>query len=404
MHRELLSYKDALNIVIGKAKGKAPMRRAQQEHTLSACVGKILAQDLDCPTSVPPFDNSQMDGFAVVAACTQGATPEQPLRLKVQGTRSAGDAPAWVRDDGAIEIMTGAMMPEAPYDAVIRLEDVTRLESEEGVFILIRKSVVAGHNVRRRGSDFQEGEALARAGQRVGPELIMACAGLGIDRLQVQEPIRVALLATGRELQRYTEKQLREGAIRDTSGPYLEALLKDPLYDLILHKMIPDEPEMFAAELARCLELGPDLILSTGAVSAGRHDFVPAVLEKAGARMLFHKVAMRPGKPLLFADWPSLPAGPIFFGLPGNPISTLIGWRFFVDPFVRVLLGRELEQPQSARLMHPFPKPDGLTCFFKAGVECTDAELQVKILDGQGVPPDQATARAQCLGCTARRG
>ncbi len=384
--RPLLSYEHALDIALQKAALKRAQRMQQKQTAilpLTACLGRVLADDLQSPVAVPYFDNSQMDGFALRAADTRGATAANPCRLPVLGAWAAGDEPAACEAGAVYEITTGAMMPAGIVDAVIKVEDVRLGHDDQSGqrWIEISQEIKSGENVRYRGGDFIEGQKIAQAGEAVGPELIMACAGLGIEQLNVCEPIRIAILATGKELQRYSDPELKQGSIRDASGPYLVALFQDPLYELVVHKLIPDDPEMFAQEIKLCLELQPDLIISTGAVSMGRHDFVRSVLEQTGAQILFHKVAVRPGKPVLFATWEQ---GPVLFGLPGNPISTLIGWRFFAYPYLRELLGQVREKPGTARLLHEVRKPEELTCFYKACLRQVSGETHVHILDGQG--------------------
>lgn len=385
MEPSLIPYEEALNLLAKKAAARASGARLQKlDLPLASCLGRVLAADLSSPEAVPGFANAQMDGYAISASLSEGASPEQPIDLPIFGLVAAGEVPPPAAAGGAYEITTGAMLPEAPYDAVVKVEDIKIVEKDGRRSIRLTQSYRAGQFVRKAGEDFAVGQRLARAGQVVSPELIMACAALGLSELEVYEPIRLAVLATGKELQRYSDTELRQGAIRDASGPYLDAITQHPLFELVLHKLIPDDPEMFAAELDLCLELQPDVILSTGAVSMGRHDFVGQVIRKAGGQVLFHKSAVRPGKPILLAEWGEAGKGPLFFGLPGNPISTLIGWRFFVSPFLRGLFGRGPEQPRWARLKEAVTKPAGLTCFFKAKIVEEEANVAVTVLPGQG--------------------
>ncbi len=385
LHQDLLSYEKALALVLKRAELRRREGRLQAvDLPLASCLGRVLAVELRSPEVVPSFANSQMDGFAIEARSTAGASAENPLELSIFGTIAAGDGPRAVRGGGAYEITTGAMMPGAPYDAVVKVEDIRFGENSEGRTITISQAYAPGNFIRKAGEDFQVGQRLAPAGEIVSPQLIMACASLGIAELKVHEPIRLAVLGTGTELQRYSDGDLREGAIRDASGPYLDALMQNPIFELVAHKLVPDDPEMFAAELNLCLELQPDVILSTGAVSMGRHDFVHEVIKGLGGQSHFHKVAIRPGKPILFAEWGESASGPVLFGLPGNPISTLIGWRFFASPYFRALLGIEQERPRWARLAQAVQKPQGLMCFFKAKMREEDACLTAEVLAGQG--------------------
>jgi molybdopterin molybdotransferase len=375
----MISYREAVGIVRQRAELRSQSRlKEQQQKSLYAAQGQILAAAVKSPELVPPFDNSAMDGFALWAEDSAHATAERPLVLPILASIAAGDPQTAIPAFGAVEIMTGAPMPLGKFDAVIRVEDTAKTASQDQV--LIKTSVLSGDNIRRQGSDFNLEQSLAAPGEVVSPELMMACASLGIDTLAVQAPIRIALLITGRELSRFTDKDLPSGMIRDASGPYLQACLQRADFDLIAHKMLLDDPDLFRSEVQKILKLKPDIIISTGAVSMGKYDFIKDGLLELGACLNFHKVAMRPGKPLLFAEWQN---GPVWFGLPGNPVSTIVGWRFFVDPYVRALRGQSPEIPWTGRLLHAQKKPK-LQCFFKASSAIKDGELQVGVLEGQG--------------------
>lgn len=374
----MLNFREAQELLKQRGASRQALRLSEiQNLPLYAAQGQILADGVRSPESVPPFDNSAMDGYALRAADTFGATADAPVTLPILGTLAAGDGPRAWEGQGAVEIMTGAPMPAGIFDAVLRVEDTEKV----GDHVLIKKAAASGDNIRRRGSDFALDQELAVRGQRVTPELMMGAASLGLDTLPVQAPIRVALLITGRELGRFTDKDLAPGMIRDASGPFLQATLNRSDFDLIAHKMLIDDPSLFRSEALKILELQPDIIISTGAVSMGKFDFIKDGLLEIGAELLFHKVAMRPGKPILLAEWRN---GPLWFGLPGNPVSTIVGWRFFVEPYVRALRGQAPEMPQSARLLHSYKKPKGMTCFFKAHAAFQAGVCQLQILEGQG--------------------
>ncbi len=396
-HADLLSFPDAISMVANKGERRSIAFRAEwEELPLLKARGRILAENLVSGENVPAFDNSQMDGFLLESATIEQASREHPIALLLRGSLAAGDFCAELKPGGAYEIMTGACIAEGSYDCVLKVEDAILEDRPDGRYLIVREKIEAGHYVRPKACDFEKGQAIAVRGATVTPEIIMACASLGISELKLVRPVRIALLTTGKELQHHNEKNLTIGSIRDSSGPYLQSLLDDPRFDLVLHKLIPDDPNIFIHELRRCRELQVDVIMSTGAVSMGKHDFVKECLLNEGANVLFHKVAMRPGKPILFAEWPENNNSPVFFGLPGNPISTLVGWRFFVDFYLRSLIGQGMEEPGTACLTHSMPKPEGMSCVFKAFVENGEGERQVKILEGQGSHLISPLLKANC--------
>ena len=375
----MISYLDALRIAQERAEKRFELRLAAVEtRSLLCSLGQILAQPLEASESVPRFNNSAMDGFALESLLTATASEEQPVVLNIAASLVAGDAPTPIEARAAVEIMTGTPLPLGRFDAVVKLEDI-KLDTVAGT-IKLKQAVKAGENIRWQGTDFTEGQRLAGAGQRVSPELIMAAACLGLDRVPVHAPVRIALLTTGRELSHYANQSLDLGMIRDASGPFLSSLMQRADLELVAQKILTDDPNLFRKEVLRILELQPDIIISTGAVSMGRHDFIKSALLDLGAQIHFHKVAMRPGKPLLFAEWES---GPVWFGLPGNPISTVIGWRFFVEPYLRQLRGQAQETDQPAFLQQTLHKPRGFSCFYKAFRRNVAGSMQLEILEGQ---------------------
>lgn len=334
---------------------------------------RMLAMPIQAVCALPLFDNAAMDGYALASA---GETLRAGREFRVAGVIVAG-GPIPVGTGGATwEITTGACLPHG-FDCVVALENTERLDDGR---MRLDADVHPGQNMRRRGSDIMPGEPIALPGQRVDPALCMALAALGVERVEVRRKPRVAILSTGSELVADPSLPLGPGQIRAANAPYLEASLRAFGAEVVMSLTLDDDPEIFAAELQR-VAAKVDLVLSTGAVSIGRHDFVPTSLERIGARLLFHKVGIRPGKPLLAA---MLPDGPLMIGLPGNPLATAAGFRFFVVPALRTMLGMAQESPLRARLSVASDRRAGLRHLLKARVDhAGDGVLQATLLDGQ---------------------
>jgi molybdopterin molybdotransferase len=303
-----------------------------------------------------------MDGFAVAAARTAKAGDAAPVTLPVSAVIAAGDAPSCAAHPGAVEIMTGAPMPPGT-DAVVKVEDVERLNG--GSAIALRGPAEAGDFVRPRGGDFAKGDVIVEGGSLIEPRHLMALAALGHARVPVRIRPRVAVVSTGKEVVPYDQKPAA-GQLRNATAPYLAAELRARGAQVLTVASVGDEPSQFRGRLESLLDDDLDLIVVTGAVSMGRHDYVPRVVQELGAELLFHKTAVRPGKPLLAASFGN---GPLLVGLPGNPVSTAMGLRFFIEPVLRFLVGRAPETPVRARLSERVEKPEGLRCFFKGVVE-----------------------------------
>lgn len=345
----------------------------------NAAMGRVLADDVFSPEHLPPFDNTAMDGYALA---TGGQAVPEGSEFAVSAALAAGEA-APTGCEGACEIMTGAPIPDG-LDAVIPVEQIQVLESDADMLprrIRLLQTLIPGANVRRRGQDIAQGDLVMSAGTRIGTAERMVLAALGIAEITVRKQPVAALLTTGRELVDDPGQALLPGQIRNSNGPFLAERLLECGAELRIRQSLPDEAGAFTEAVRGCLQAGVELIISTGAVSMGRYDFIPDALRDLGAEILFHKVAMRPGKPLLFAR---LPGGASYFGLPGNPVSSAVGMRFFVEPAVRACLGLAQERPLRVPLMHAVDKKPGFSMLQKALLRCDETGcLSVQLLKGQ---------------------
>ena len=370
----MISYPIALQHILQACQALSP-----EQLPLAQAVGRVLAQDVQAGEDLPPFDNSAMDGFALASA---GQVLAPGREFTVAGSQAAGDGLA-AYDRDACEIMTGASLPDG-LDSVVPVEQVSVLQRDgEGRPWRIRldAAVSPGAHVRRRGQDVSIGDHIANSGARLTSAGHMLLAALGVGTLAVRPQVPVALFTTGRELVDDPAQSLLPGQIRNSNGPYLADRLDECGARVVHRETVGDDAVAFTAALERGLAAGARVVLSTGAVSMGRHDFVPDALRTLGATIVFHKVAIRPGKPLLFAR---LPGGQLYFGLPGNPVSSAVGMRFFVEPALRALLGLPEEQPLLLPLAAEVHKKPGLQFFLKAKVALREgAKLQVEVMAGQ---------------------
>jgi molybdopterin molybdotransferase len=353
----MIDYDEALRHIAAETR-KLP----STEVALDDALGRVLAAGLRATERLPGFDNSAMDGFALAAG---GAAIVAGREFDVAGESAAGDRASRAGTDVAWEIMTGAPLP-AGLDSVIPVEQVEVLQRDaagRARRLRVGADVRPGQHVRRAGEDIDLGAPLFDAGTLIEAQQLMMLAALGVARLPVVRRPRAAIICTGRELLDDPGMPLADGQIRNSNGPFLAARLAAAGAQIGLRATVGDSVEPFIAELDRARAAGADLIISTGAVSMGRYDFVPQALQRIGARAVFHKVAIRPGKPLLFAV---LPDGALFFGLPGNPASSAVGLRFFVEAALRAMLGMPVERPLRIALAAPVQKKSGLRFFTKA--------------------------------------
>lgn len=369
----MITYAQALQLLHAAAEPLPAQTRA-----LEAAAGTVAAESVTSPGDVPPFDNAAMDGFALPASLSTPARPHEPLRLRVAGTLAAGAAllPGAPSAPGEVwEIMTGAPLPPG-CDAVIPVEQVS---ASDGAEITISSPVTAGRNVRRAGEDLRRGDLIVAPGEPLAPHRIMALAAAGIASLKVRAAARVAVVTTGSELLAPGEPAAA-AHIHDANGPYLRALLEHAGVPFTALMRAPDEAEALAEVIAAAAH-GAELVLTTGGVSAGRFDLVPAAVRALGGEILFHRVAIRPGKPILLAR---LPTGRLLLGLPGNPAAVAVGLRFFAWPLLAALQGRSPEPRCVALTEHAVEAREQLLFFGKARAAVnTRGQLTVRLLPGQ---------------------
>lgn len=377
-----MRYADARACLEEVARSLAPLLGTEVVSFVHV-LDRVVSEDVRSSRAVPPLANSAMDGFAVLAGDVQAG-----LKYDIAGSLHPGDRPpATALKTGTVwEITTGAPVP-AGVDTVVKIEDCSVERDTFGKVsaVSFRDAPLRGLNIRPAGEDYAVGTLVVRRGQRIGAAEWMALASVNSAKISVQRRPRVTLQPTGRELAD-VGGEIPFGSIVNSSRSYLEARLGRAGADVTVSPILRDDPELFRARLSEACENPPDLFITTGAVSMGNADFVRAELERAGAQILFHRIDVRPGKPILFALFPRGTAKRPFavFGLPGNPVSTAAGSVFFVEPYLRALLGVEVAKPWQARLTHDVRKPRDLRCFFKAHFELADGSARVTVAAEQG--------------------
>lgn len=369
----MISYNEALKIILREA-GKQLLK--EEKVDISEINGRICAADIQAAVDNQPFDNSAMDGFAMKAADLHNASPDNLIALSVTGHIAAGEsrcfeAPA---TGECYEIMTGAPLPPG-CNAVVPVE---KTERDYSGCVFFRDVPAVGDNIRYAGLDFKKGDVVVRKGDPLSAGHILALATLGIGHVDVVRKAKVALISTGQEIIDSFDVPLQYGQIYNSTKPYLKSAVAALGMEVAASDTVQDDPNSFRKKLTILLDQGIDICLSTGAVSAGVHDFVPAVLKDMGAEIFFHKVAMRPGKPVLFAKFPS--GGLFYVGLPGNPAATAAGLRFFVAPLLQAIQSLPPEAAQFAILKNDYHK-GALPLRFFMRAKCSHNAQGVREID-----------------------
>ncbi len=338
-------------------------------------LGRVLAEEIRSSRDIPGFDNSAMDGYAVRAADVSAASESSPRRLRVMETVAAGSMPTVRLKAGeAARIMTGAPVPEGA-DAIVPVE---RTRSSDGV-VEIMKEPALGEFVRPRGEDLRIGEPVMAPGKRLSPSDIGTLASLNHAMVDVWRRPRVSIVSTGDEL--VDVDQVPSGAqIVNSSAYALAAAVAEAGGEAVILKVARDQPEEIRARLSEGIAL--DAMLSTGGVSVGDFDHVKQLLDDLGMRTLFHGVAQKPGRPLKYGLIGQRPV----FGLPGNPVSTLVCFYLYVRPALLKMAGHGvLGLPRvTARCAVDIKVAANLTEFVRVRLERRDGELYALPAGSQG--------------------
>lgn len=359
---------------------------------LRDAVGRVLARDAVAPLAMPPWRNSAMDGYAVLASDLVDAAAEHPVRLRVLETVPAGAFPSRAIGSGeATRIMTGAPLPEGS-DTVVRVED-----TDGGTEVVeIRNARDAGKNIRARGEDYNEGDVVLAAGDSLGPAQLGVLASMGMGHIDVYRRPRVALISSGDELvdlDRFGE--VLAGRKIVTSNSYtLTALVRSAGGEPADFGVAPDDPAVLRERVQAALQ--SDLIVTSAGASVGEYDYVRQVLASLGADLKFWRVRMRPGAPLGFG----LVHGVPWIGLPGNPVSAMVTFELFVRPAIRKMLGfrRLFRQPVPAVLEEPVSIQARLTHFLRAVLRVReDGRLGARLTGPQGSAILTSMAKANAL-------
>lgn len=372
-----LTVEQARACVLQEAKGRRGSLAVERVSTIEAA-GRILAEPVTADRDYPPFPRSARDGFAVRAA-------DLPGELEVIGEVRAGSVfPGAVGPGQAVEIMTGAPVPEGA-DAVVMVEHVERA----GNRVRIGRTHSPGDNFNPRGVEAQQGATLLEAGARLGFAQIALLAMVGRENVAVYRKPRVAILPTGDEIVEVSQAPL-PFQIRNSNAWSMAVQVARAGGEPVLLPVARDRYEATLALVKQGLEC--DLLLLSGGVSAGKYDIVERVLEDCGAEFFFTRVLLQPGQPLVFGHV----GDKLFFGLPGNPASTMVTLEVFARAAIE-LLGGAAEAPLpllTARLAREFRQKTGLTRFLPARVSADGATVEPLSWQGSGDVPALARANA----------
>ena len=346
--------------------------------SIKDALNRISSKEVIAKSDYPADDNTAFDGFAVNSKETKNTFQ----KFKILKTIAAGDNPyiKKVPKLSCIEVMTGAIIKK-PFDTIIPIEDIEFFPSKQNAkYIIINKKIKKSEFIRPKGSDYKKGNKIIRKGELINPAHILSLKTLGIDKILVKKKVNIVFYPSGNELS--DKKNIPSWKIRNSNTIYLNSLIKSLPVNFTVQKILRDKDQkLFKEQISRQFKSKTDILITSGAVSKGKFDFIPSVINQFKLKNHFKGVAIRPGKPIMFAKFNN---NKCFFGLPGNPISSVACFRFFVIPLLFKSLGLKAEKPIFAKLKNKFSKKKKFTRFVKGKLTFDKkGSVQFEVFEGQ---------------------
>ena len=374
----MIEFKKAQKIL-----SKSKIKIKNETIATTNSLNRIVSNNIFSPSNYPSANNTAFDGFAISSKETKGLNKKNKKKFKILKTIAAGDDPKIkkIKKFTTVEIMTGGIIPRY-YDTIIPLEKINYYPNKKKPkFIIIDKKISKNEHVRFAGSDYKKGEKVICKGEIITSSHILALKSLGIKNIVVKKKPLIVFYSTGNEI---SEKiNVPNWKIRNSNSHYIRSLSESLFFKFVEGKVLRDKDEsLFKKVIKKNLKSKYDIIITNGAISAGKFDFVPKIINNFKLLNYFKGVAIRPGKPVMFAKFKN--KNKSFFGLPGNPISSAACFKFFVYPYLRSILNMKNEKSFKARLKKTFNKKKFFTRFLKSKVSINkNGILELEVLKGQ---------------------
>ena len=371
----MINYKKAKDILI-----KSKIKIQDEIKDSSKSLNRINSLDIYSNVNYPAGTNAAFDGFAINSKETIKLNKNNIKEFKILKTIAAGDDPRLnkIKKYQTVEVMTGALIPRS-FDTIIPIEKV--IFNKDKKYIQISEKIKKNQHIRYVGSDYKKKDLIIKRGIIIQPSHILAFKTLGISKIKIKKKPNILFFSTGNEIS--NNKNIANWKVRNSNSHYIKSLSNNFLFNYIDGGILRDKDEkLFKKQIEKSIKSKIDIIITSGAVSAGKYDFVPLVIKKFNLSDFFKGVLIRPGKPILFAKFKNVEK--VIFGLPGNPISSSACFRFFVYPYLLNILGIKSEKPFKAKLKNNYSKSKKVIRFLKAQLTTTnDGKLEIQVLKGQ---------------------
>jgi len=372
----MINYDQAKKIL-----DKAKIKIQDEEILIKNSLNRVISKDIISPSDHPLGDNAAFDGFAINSNDTKNINKKNMEYFKIVGSVAAGTKPfnKKIKKFSAIEMMTGGIISK-PFNTIVPIEKtIFYPNKEKAQAIIINQKVNKYDYVRFKGSDYKKGQLIIKKGNIIHPNHILALKTLGVKKVKVKKKLNILFFSTGNEVS--NSHKIPIWKVRNSNSYYIESLKDSFLFNFKNGGILKDHHhKLFKSKVNEMLKSKIDIIITSGAVSAGKFDYIPSVVSQFKSSHYFKSVMIRPGKPILFAKINQK----AIFGLPGNPISSAACFRFFVYPFIENILNLQPEKPIRAILKNSFEKKKNFTRFIKSKLNTTkNGKLEVELLPGQ---------------------
>jgi len=391
----MINYQKATKII-----NKVSLNLPNEKISISDSLNRVCAKNVLSSSINPLSNNTAFDGFAVLAKETKGLSKKKITKFKILKTIGAGDNPKInnYQKNSAVEIMTGGIIPKL-FDSIIPVEKVKYFPSEQKpTHIFVDHEVEKFSFIRFAGEDYNLKDVIVKKGELIQPKHIMALTTLGIRDLYVKKKPKIIFFGTGNEIVDYKKKNISNWQVRNSNNHYITSFGKSLHYQIIDGGVIKDnEQNKLKEKLKKSLKSDIDIFVTSGAISAGKFDFIPELIKELSFKTYFKGVSTKPGRPIMLSKFKRKEK--LFFGLPGNPISCAAGFRFFIYPLLRNSLGMLKEKKFKAKLINKYSKPKNFTHFARCLINVNTKGLgELQVLHGQQSHRIESFVKANCWG------
>jgi len=391
----MINYQNAIKII-----NKVFLNLPNEKISISDSLNRVCAKNILSPSTNPLANNTAFDGFAVLAKETKGLSKKKVKKFKILKTIGAGDNPKINNylKNSSVEIMTGGIVPK-PFDSIIPVEKIKYYPSErKPTHIVVDHEVKKFSFIRFAGEDYNLKDVVIKRGELIQPKHIMALTTLGIKDLYVKKKPKIIFFGTGNEIVDYKKKNISKWEVRNSNNHYFTSFGKSLHYQVIDGGVIKDnEQRKLKKKLKKSLKSDIDIFVTSGAISAGKFDFIPKLINELSFKTYFKGVSIKPGRPIMLSKFKRKEK--LFLGLPGNPISCAAGFRFFVYPLLRNSLGMLKEKKFKAKLINKYSKRKNFTHFARCLINVNAKGLgELQVLQGQQSHRIESFVKANCWG------